>query len=513
MQFDLYNDIATRTGGDIYVGVVGPVRSGKSTFIKRFMDALVIDAIKDKKRPEKGLSTNCRQSGDGKSIMTTQPNFVPSEAVSVTVSDNLNVNVRMIDCVGYVVEGALGAEENGKERLVRTPWTDDEIPFAKAAEIGTEKVIKEHSTIGVVVTTDGTITDIPRDNYVPAEERVVAEMKEIGKPFVILINSAMPESSETARLKAELEKKYDAPVVVKDALNMSEDDVSEIMGAVLSEFPIKLIDVNAPRWIQALSRDNGIVKELVDILKNVGSEMFRMRDVDKIKAAFSDSQYFEIGDGASVDAGRGRIELNLKIKPELFFKVLSDECGHEIPDDFTLMSYVRFLKKAETEYSKLKNALDEVYETGYGVVSPTNDDIVVEEPEMFKQGGQYGIKIKASAPSLHLIKVDVRTEVSPIIGTEQQSGRFIDDMLDKYENDRAALLSTNVFRQNPERHDGGRTFRKNQRNARRSQNENAPHDHENRQRRQGRRAVYPFITLIKVTTNRQKLYNYATKLI
>lgn len=351
----------------------------------------------------------------------------------------------MIDCVGYVVEGALGAEENGKERLVRTPWTDDEIPFAKAAEIGTEKVIKEHSTIGVVVTTDGTITDIPRDNYVPAEERVVAEMKEIGKPFVILINSAMPESSETARLKAELEKKYDEPVVVKDALNMSEDDVSEIMGAVLSEFPIKLIDVNAPRWIQALSRDNGIVKELVDILKNVGSEMFRMRDVDKIKAAFSDSQYFEIGDGASVDAGRGRIEINLKIKPELFFKVLSDECGHEIPDDFTLMSYVRFLKKAETEYSKLKNALDEVYETGYGVVSPTNDDIVVEEPEMFKQGGQYGIKIKASAPSLHLIKVDVRTEVSPIIGTEQQSGRFIDDMLDKYENDRAALLSTNVF--------------------------------------------------------------------
>lgn len=307
------------------------------------------------------------------------------------------------------------------------------------------KVIKEHSTIGVVVTTDGTITDIPRDNYVPAEERVVAEMKEIGKPFVILINSAMPESSETARLKAELEKKYDAPVVVKDSLNMSEDDVSEIMGAVLSEFPIKLIDVNAPRWIQALSRDNGIVKELVDILKNVGSEMFRMRDVDKIKAAFADSQYFEIGDGASVDAGRGRIELNLKIKPELFFKVLSDECGHEIPDDFTLMSYVRFLKKAETEYSKLKNALDEVYETGYGVVSPTNDDIVVEEPEMFKQGGQYGIKIKASAPSLHLIKVDVRTEVSPIIGTEQQSGRFIDDMLDKYENDRAALLSTNVF--------------------------------------------------------------------
>lgn len=444
MQFDLYNDIATRTGGDIYVGVVGPVRSGKSTFIKRFMDALVIDAIKDKNARKRAVD-ELPQSGDGKSIMTTQPNFVPSEAVSVTVSDNLNVNIRMIDCVGYVVEGALGAEENGKERLVRTPWTDDEIPFAKAAEIGTEKVIKEHSTIGVVVTTDGTITDIPRDNYVPAEERVVAEMKEIGKPFVILINSAMPESSETARLKAELEKKYDAPVVVKDALNMSEDDVSEIMGAVLSEFPIKLIDVNAPRWIQALSRDNGIVKELVDILKNVGSEMFRMRDVDKIKAAFADSQYFEIGDGASVDAGRGRIELNLKIKPELFFKVLSDECGHEIPDDFTLMSYVRFLKKAETEYSKLKNALDEVYETGYGVVSPTNDDIVVEEPEMFKQGGQYGIKIKASAPSLHLIKVDVRTEVSPIIGTEQQSGRFIDDMLDKYENDRAALLSTNVF--------------------------------------------------------------------
>lgn len=444
MQFDLYSDIATRTGGDVYVGVVGPVRSGKSTFIKRFMDTLVIGAIKDKNAQKRAMD-ELPQSGDGKSIMTTQPNFVPNEAVSVSFQDNVKVNVRMIDCVGYVVEGALGAVENGKERLVRTPWTDEEIPFAKAAEIGTEKVIKEHSTIGVVVTTDGTITDIPRENYVPAEERVISEMKEIGKPFVIVLNSAMPESTETERLKVELENKYDAPVIVKDVLNVTSEDISEIMSAVLSEFPIKIVDVNAPRWIQALSRDNGIVKELIDVLKNVGAEVFKMRDFDKIKSAFENSKYFEVSDDTTIDAGRGRIEISLKVKPELFFSVLSEECGHAIPDDFTLMSYVRFLKKAETEYSKLKNALDEVYATGYGIVSPSSDDIAVEEPESFKQGGQYGIKIRASAPSLHLIRVDVKTEVSPIIGTEQQSGRFIEDMIYKYENDTASLLNTNVF--------------------------------------------------------------------
>lgn len=444
MQFDLYNDIATRTNGDIYVGVVGPVRSGKSTFIKRFMDALVIGNIPDKNARQRAQD-ELPQSGDGKSIMTTQPNFVPAEAVKVTLSENLKVNMRMIDCVGYLVDGAIGAEENGRERLVRTPWSDEEIPFRKAAETGTEKVIREHSTIGVLVTTDGTITDIPRDNYVSAEERVVAEMKALMKPFVIVLNTALPDSTATESLRRELEKKYDAPVISKDVLNMSESDVSEIMSAVLLEFPLKLIDVTAPRWLQALSRDNGIIKELIDILRKAGAEAFKMRDFAKLKEAFDGAEFFDVPDELNVDAGKGRIEIVLKIKPELFFKVLSMECGHDIEDDFRLMGYIRFLKKAETEYSKMKNALEAVYETGYGIVSPSADEMTVEEPEMFRQGGQYGIRIRATAPSLHIVKVDVGTEVSPVIGSEQQSGEYIETLLGKYENDKEGLLSTNIF--------------------------------------------------------------------
>lgn len=444
MQFDLYKDIAERTGGDIYVGVVGPVRSGKSTFIRRFMDTLVLDKISDK-NSRRRAADELPQSADGKSIMTTQPNFVPNEAVKVSFADNLSVNMRMIDCVGYIVDGALGAEEEGKDRLVRTPWQEGEIPFKEAAEIGTEKVIKEHSTIGVLVTTDGSFTDLPRANYVNAEERVVKELKEIGKPFVIVLNTASPEKPENEKLKEELEKKYDAPVVVKDALNMSAEDISEIMQAVLLEFPLKLVDVTAPKWIQALSPENSIVKELMRIVGDAAADMVKMRDFAKLKEAFAAAEYLDVPDDVTVDAGRGRIEVSAKIKPDLFFKVLSEECGHDIPDDFTLMSYIRFLKCAETEYGKLKNALEQVYATGYGVVNPTRNEMLLEEPVMSKQGGQYGIKLKASAPSLHLIRVDVETEVNPIVGTEAQSGELVQSLMDKFADDKSGIWETNIF--------------------------------------------------------------------
>lgn len=443
-EFDLYKDIATRTNGDIYVGVVGPVRSGKSTFIKRFMDTLVLDNIADK-NAKKRAEDELPQSADGKSIMTTQPKFVPNEAVKVSFSDSLAVNMRMIDCVGYIVDGAVGATEEGRERMVRTPWSDEEMPFAKAAEIGTEKVIREHSTIGILVTTDGSITELPRESYVKAEERVVGELKQLGKPFAIVLNTKAPESGENEKLKDALKEKYGVPVLVKDALNMSAEDISEIMEAVLLEFPLKLIDTDAPKWIQALSPENGIIRELTGILKAISGEMLKMRDYDKLKEAFGGAEFLESPENITVDAGKGRIVVEIKVKPELFFKVLSMECGHDIGDDFMLMAYIRFLKRAETEYGKLKYALEQVYATGYGVVTPSREDMVLEEPVMVKQGGQYGIKLRASAPSLHLIKVDVESEVSPIVGNEQQSGDLVKSMMDMFGEDKSGIWETNIF--------------------------------------------------------------------
>lgn len=443
-DFNLYRDIATRTNGDIYVGVVGPVRSGKSTFIKRFMEVLVLDNIDDENKRRRAVD-ELPQSADGKSIMTTQPKFVPAEAVKVKFNDKAVANVRLIDCVGYLVDGAIGHLEAGKERKVRTPWSEDEIPFERAAEIGTEKVIKEHSTIGVLVTTDGTITDIERHSYEKAEARVAKELKEFGKPYAIVLNSKTPNAPETIKLGADLSAKFDVPVLVKDALNMTEDDVSDVMQTILAEFPLKQLDAIAPKWLQALSADNSIIKELLSILDNVSADIIKMRDSDKLSVAFANAKYLETPEISSLDMATGKMEINVKVKPDLFFSVLSEECGHDIGDDFMLFSYIRFLKKAEESYSKLKGALEEVYATGYGVVEPTMSEMILEEPIMVKQGGQYGIKLKASAPSLHIMRVDVEAEVSPIVGTEQQSEDLVKSLLDKFADDKVGIWETNIF--------------------------------------------------------------------
>lgn len=443
-KFDIYKDISRRTNGDIYVGVVGPVRTGKSTFIKRFMEEVVIDNIDDRNVKARAVD-ELPQSADGKLIMTSQPKFVPGEAVSVTFNENIRARIRMIDCVGYLVEGALGSEEDGKDRLVRTPWSDEEMPFEKAAERGTEKVISEHSTVAVLVTTDGTVTDFDRANYVDAEQRVVNELKEIGKPFIILLNTAYPDREETVNLVNALKARYDAPVIAKDALKLTAEDAGQVMEELLKQFPIKLIDVKTPRWLQALSDDSGILKELSKRAADSLKEVAKMRDYDKLGAMFENAEYFAPEAQISFDMGEGRITVQAEVKPEVYFKVLSEECGRNIADDFDLFSYIKKLRYAEKEYEKLHVALEQVKETGYGVVQPTLSEMLLEEPEMVKQGGQYGIKLRASAPSLHIMRVDVETEVNPIVGTEQQGQELVKSMLSEFESDKNGIWETNIF--------------------------------------------------------------------
>lgn len=443
-KFDLYRDIATRTGGDIYVGVVGPVRTGKSTLIKQFMQQVVARGIKNDDARKRAID-EIPQSADGKTIMTTQPNFVPNEAVKVAVSDSLSVNMRLIDCVGYMVDGALGGEEDGRERMVSTPWSEDEMPFSKAAEFGTEKVIREHSTIALAVTTDGSFTDIPRDDYIEAEERVVRELKECGKPFAIILNTSRPDAEQSLKLKERLEEKYDAPVIIKNALDMEEQDISEILETILLEFSVKIIDFELPRWVQALPLDNEVISELIAAVKELGEGVVKMKDYEDLDKYFENAEFWKLPDRVELDAGKGRIQIALSPKEDVFFKVLSEECGVEIADDFELLSRLKELSAAHEKTSKLLSAIEQVESLGYGVVLPTMDEIELKEPELLKQGQQYGVKLRASAPSLHIMKVDVETEVSPIVGTEEQSSELVNSMLADFENDKQAIWDTNIF--------------------------------------------------------------------
>lgn len=443
-KFDLYRDIATRTGGDIYVGVVGPVRTGKSTVIKQIMEKLVVQGIENKDVRARAVD-DIPQSADGKTIMTTQPKFVPSDAARVVFSDNLAVNMRLIDCVGYLVDGALGSVEGGKERMVRTPWSDDEMPFSEAAEKGTEKVIKEHSTIALAVTTDGSFTDIPRKDYEPAEERVIDELKHTGKPFAIVLNTADPASDSAYALKAELEAKYDAPVTLVNALNMSESDISAIMESVLLEFGVRIVDFELPRWVQALTPDDDVVKEIMAAVRSLGDKMGKMKDYTLVDEFFEEKEFWKTPSKVELDAGKGRIQVAVEPKEDVFFKVASKECDMEIADDFALLSHLKNLARARKKTAKLLDAMEQVDKLGYGIVLPTMEEMVLEEPEIIRQGQQYGVKLKASAPSLHIMKVDVETEVRPIVGSEQQSSELVNSMLGDFENDKQAIWDTNIF--------------------------------------------------------------------
>lgn len=443
-SYNIYSDIAKRTNGDIYVGVVGPVRTGKSTFIRNVLNTLVIPNITDVNLKERAID-EIPQSGDGKSIMTTQPKFIPNNAVGITVNENINMNVRLIDCVGYLVDGAVGHIEDNKPRMVKTPWSSTDLPFAEAAEIGTNKVISNHSTIGVLLTTDGTITDLDRPNYVKAEEKVYSELKKCGKPFVVVINSKNPYSETCQKLKQDLSEKYSTNVLAMDINKLTEEDIGQIFANVLAEFPLVMIDVKMPKWLSALPFNNKYVQEIVKNIAESVNNNTKIGDFDNEISLFQNSENFEEINQVSVFAGDGRVEINVVPKPELFYKVLSDECGCNIVSDYHLISYIKQLTEAKVQYDKFKDALQQVNETGYGVVYPNLEDLKLEEPQIVKQGGKFGVKLKASASSLHIMKVDINTEVNPVVGSEQQSEELVKYLLSEFENNPEQIWETKMF--------------------------------------------------------------------
>ena len=443
-NYGLYEDIAKRTGGDIYVGVVGPVRCGKSTFITQFMQNLVVPNITDKNIKERTID-ELPQSADGKTIMTTQPRFIPSKAASIRVGENVDMNVRMIDCVGYLIDGAIGHEEGDRKRLVKTPWSEEEMPFEEAAELGTKKVIDEHSTIGIVLTTDGSISEIPRSSYVEAEERVVRELNEQGKPFVVVLNTKNPKSDEAKKLSKSLEAKYGVPVLAIDVLKLNQNNIDDIFEKILLEFPIKSLKVKMPQWMQALPYNHPIIESVISEIKKFGENANKIGQIDKTNVAFLESEDFEPVVVSSIKMGEGKIYFEITPTQGLFYRVLSEQCGIDVSDDFKLISYIKQLAHAKFEYDKIKVALQDVKEKGYGIVMPNAEDMSLEDPEIVKQGSKFGVKLKASAPSLHIMSVDIETEVNPIVGSQAQSEELVKYLMSEFEQNPKAIWETNMF--------------------------------------------------------------------
>ena len=421
-KYDVIKNIAKRTNGDIYLGVVGAVRTGKSTFIRKFMENMVIPNIIDEEERKRTVD-ELPQAAGGKTIMTTEPKFVPSTAAKINV-DEFSANIRMIDCVGYVINSAKGYEDDNGPRLVMTPWYSDPIPFVEAAEIGTEKVIKDHSSIGIVITTDGSFTNLPRSEYVEAEEKVIKELKNIGKPYIVLLNSAHPMLPETEKLCDKLMKNYKVPVMPINVENMQERDMYDILKEALFEFPIEEIKVNMPEWIATLSHNNYVKKEYIKKIRENIVEVNKLRDVDKITNNFN-SEYISKAYLSDVDSSTGEVTINLEAPEELYNKVLNEVIGVDINSKSKLLSIFQEYHETKTEFDQIRSALKMVKQTGYGIASPTLSDMKLETPEIIKQGSRYGVKLKAKAPSIHMIKVDVESTFEPIIGSELQSKELI----------------------------------------------------------------------------------------
>ncbi|MBR5773784.1 MAG: stage IV sporulation protein A [Clostridia bacterium] len=440
----IYQDIAARTGGDIYIGVVGPVRTGKSTFIKRFMDTLVIPNIVGNYKKERALD-ELPQSAAGRTIMTTEPKFVPENGVEITLDGNAGLRVRMIDCVGYIVPSSLGYIENDMPRMVMTPWYDEEIPINMAAEIGTKKVINEHSTISLVVTTDGSISDIPRQEYEQAEERVINELKEIKKPFVVLMNCLYPESGAAMSLAAEMTEKYNVPVLPVNCTEIEENEIKDIISQVLFEFPVKEISVDMPRWMTTLPSNHWLRSSVYGSVKSCAGAVNNIREVTRFSREICRCEYIESACVSSVDLGVGSALVSVNMKPKLFYTILGETTGLDISDEQELMESVLELSRSKREYDRIKCALDEVEATGYGIVMPTIDELTLEEPEIMRQGGKYGVRLRASAPSIHMMRADIVTEVAPLVGTESQSEDLILYLLKEFEENPTDIWQSNIF--------------------------------------------------------------------
>ncbi len=443
-RFGIYNDISKRTGGDIYIGVVGPVRTGKSTFITKFMEKFVIPNINNKLQKQIAID-ELPQSADGKIIMTTQPKFIPSNGVKIQLKNKTSANVRLVDCVGYLVDGAQGHEEESKPRLVNTPWDADPIPFEKAAETGTKKVIEEYSTIGIVVTTDGSFTDIPRQNYVNAEERVIKELKASKKPFVIILNCKEPESEKTNKLVVEIEAKYDVPVIAANVTTIESDDISNIIEKILLEFPMFSVNVNIPKWMEALPSDSPIIMEILAEVKESSKNLCKMKDFPSICEALVEHENFYPLEVNELMMGEGSCNCNLNAKEGFFYKVISQECAEEINNEYELMAFIKSFAQSKQKFNKIKDALSIAEKDGYGVVIPSIEELKLEEPVLVKQNGRYGVKLKATAPSLHIMKVDVTTEVSPTVGNEKQGEEMVSYLSTKFEDNPNKILDTNIF--------------------------------------------------------------------
>ncbi len=443
-EYNIYKDISERTGGDVYIGVVGPVRTGKSTFIKKFMETLVLPNMSDASARDRARD-EMPQSAQGKTVMTTEPKFVPDEAVNISVDGSVGMRVKMIDCVGYIVPGAIGHVEDGKPRMVMTPWSDEEMPFEMAAEIGTQKVINEHSTIGCLVTTDGTVGELSRESYVETERRVVNELKAVGKPFVIILNSKDPGSDAAIRLALSLEEEYKVHVALVNCLEIDAEDIKSILALVLLEFPIKEIAVGLPKWVEDLADEHPLKKS---IYESVLTRAQNVKTVGEAKYAYEDEIENPFGFStkiSEIDLATGKLTLETEVPEKQFFTVLGEETGFEIDGKEQLVEIMSELSTVKRDYDKLSEALRQVNETGYGIVTPSIDELKLEEPEIVKQPGGYGVRLRASAPSIHMIKADIKTEVSPIVGSEKQSDEMVKFLLKEFEEDPKKIWESNMF--------------------------------------------------------------------
>ena len=439
----IYADIAKRTDGDIYIGVVGPVRCGKSTFIQKFIQNFVLDNITNKHDRERA-NDELPQASAGNMVMTTKPQFVPNEAVKVRIN-NTNMSVRLIDSVGFMVDGAEGATDKGKPRLVKTPWSENEIPFVQAAIIGTEKVIKEHSTIAIAVTTDGSFGEIPRSNFVEAEKMTIKQLQETNKPFVVILNTTSPKDANVQSLAKRLGYDYNTKVIPMNVNELVKENVDEIMTEILKEFPIEVINIKMPKWLKPLPVDNPTIKEIFESVDKAVGGIERVGDYDTNKILFEDSASFEPILNNNIEMGNGAINFEIVPKEGLFYRVLSEQCGADIHDDFELISCLKELTSAKKKFDKISAALNQVEETGYGIVIPAIEEMELKEPEIVRAGGKCGVKLKAQAPSLHIMKVDVETEVSPIMGGYEQSEELVKYLLQEFENNPKGIWQTNMF--------------------------------------------------------------------